>query len=97
MRIQIQHAALLSIRRSLELHPTDPPISIILQDLEYTEDDKEAAESLEMTIVNGNFGYEKGWAKLDDSTLLVDLSADFDFPILGLVFEINRPAAIFTI
>jgi hypothetical protein len=98
MRIQIQHAALLSIRRSLEtLHPTDPPIPIILQDPEYTEDDKEAAESFEMTIVNGNFGYEKGWVELDDSTLLVDLSADLDFPVLDLVFEITRPAAIFTV
>jgi hypothetical protein len=60
LSLQIQHAAVLSIRRSLEtLHPTDPPIPIILQDPEYTEDDKETAESLDMTIVNGNFGYEK--------------------------------------
>jgi hypothetical protein len=50
-----------------------------------------------MTIVNGNFGYEKGWVEFDDSTLLVDLTAGFDFPVLDLVFEITRPAAIFTI
>ena len=30
-------------------------------------------------------------------TLLVDLSADLDFPVLDLVFEITRPAAIFTV
>jgi phage terminase large subunit-like protein len=40
---------------------------------------------------------KKGWVELDDSTLLVDLTAGFGFPVLDLVFEVTRPAAIFTI
>jgi hypothetical protein len=85
---------LLLIRSTLEiLHKKHCPI--ILQDPEYTDEDQKAANAEGMTIVNANFGYEEGWLKLDESTLVVDHITDF--PILDLIFEITRPAAIFSL
>ena len=92
-RMQTQHAALLAIREVWkETNQGDFPI--YLQDPQYLAVDQEVAAKYGMQILNGDFGHQMGWAKIDDSTLVVDLATAF--PIYEIIFEIARPAAIFT-
>jgi hypothetical protein len=92
-RMQTQHAALLAIREVWkETNQGDLPI--YLQDPQYLAMDQEVAAKYGMQILNGDFGHQMGWAKIDDSTLVVDLTTVF--PIYELIFEIARPAALFT-
>ena len=92
-RMQTQHAALLAIREVWkETNQGDFPI--YLQDPQYLAMDQDVAAKCGMQILNGDFSHQMGWAKIDDSTLVVDLSTVF--PIYELIFEIGRPAALFT-
>ncbi len=79
LRYQIENAAVMSIRDTLEkIYKTELPV--ILQDLNYTEEDKKAASQFEkpMKIVNGDFGFQESWVEIDESTFFIDLSGHLD-------------------
>jgi len=94
---QTQHAALLSIQKKLEIIYSRK-IPIYLQDPEYTEEDKKAADKLGMKIINGNFGFGEAWLQLDEWTVVFDFRCATSFPPLyQIIFEISRPMAIFSV
>ncbi|KAH7381996.1 hypothetical protein BKA64DRAFT_727418 [Cadophora sp. MPI-SDFR-AT-0126] len=91
---QTQHAALLFIRHRLE-HLHRKTIPVCLTDSDYSEEDAKAAKRLKMTVVNSSSGFQKGWTRLNESTLVVDLHTNT--PIIQRIFEISRLAAITTL
>ena len=94
---QTQHAALLSIQKKLEIIYSHK-IPIYLQDPEYTEEDKKAAEKFGMKILNGNFGFGEAWLQLDEWTLVFEFRCVTSFqPLYQIIFEISRPLAIFSV
>jgi hypothetical protein len=97
LRYQIEHAAVMSIHKTLEkIYNTKLPV--FLQDLNYTQSDRRAASEFEkpMKIVNGDFGFQEGWVEIDESTFFIDLSAKVD-GFYRQLFEFTRPAAIFSV
>ena len=93
---QTQHAALLLIRDTLKNLQGGKDIPIYLSDPDYTEEDAQAAAQLDwnVTVLNSNVGFQQGWVKLDESTLVVDFHAST--PVIQRTFELIRPAAIIT-
>jgi hypothetical protein len=97
LRYQIEHAAVMSIHKTLErIYNTKLPV--FLQDLNYTQSDRRAASEFEkpMKIVNGYFGFQEGWVEIDESTFFIDLTTNVD-GFYRQLFEFTRPAAIFSV
>jgi hypothetical protein len=93
IRLQTQHAALLVIG-DVWKEINNARIPIYIQDPQYSELDERVAAHYGMQVVNGDVGHQMGWLKIDESTLVIDLRTCF--PLIQLVFEITRPAAIFS-
>ncbi|CAG8956948.1 hypothetical protein HYFRA_00011999 [Hymenoscyphus fraxineus] len=103
---RIQHAALLLARRivfeTCKRHTktiTEEDIPIYLQDPELRDIDKKVAENyynlmVVECVLEGDDVEQEGWLKLDESTFFFDFNTTF--PIYQLLFEITRPAAIFS-
>ncbi|KAF7893715.1 uncharacterized protein EAF02_001253 [Botrytis sinoallii] len=93
VRNQVQHASMLTIRRVWERYHPGKRLSIYLQDPAYNERCVEVADKYNMQIVDGDFGHQMGWLKIDKSTLVMALNCTF--PVARLVSEIVRPAALY--
>ncbi|KAF7919197.1 uncharacterized protein EAE98_009517 [Botrytis deweyae] len=93
VRNQVQHASMLTIRRVWERYHPGKRLSIYLQDPAYNERCVEVADKYNMQIVDGDFGHQMGWLKIDKSTLVMGFSCAF--PDAQLVSEIARPAALY--
>jgi hypothetical protein len=87
LRNQTQHAALLVTRDSV-----NSKINLYLQDRLYTDNDVEVARRFSMKILNGGLDHHEGLLRLDDSTLLIDLSVGAGY-FWDMVSEItmNKP------
>ncbi|KAE9380690.1 hypothetical protein N431DRAFT_459612 [Stipitochalara longipes BDJ] len=97
MRMQVQHAAIFAVRNILEIF-YNRKIPLYLQDMNYVEVDKKAAQGLQnpAIIVNGDFGFQQGWVEIDESTLFFDCSFLTD-GFYHHIFEYTRPAAILSL
>ncbi|TGO74235.1 hypothetical protein BELL_0298g00170 [Botrytis elliptica] len=93
VRNQVQHASMLTIRRVWERYHPGKRLSIYLQDPAYNKHCVEVADKYKMRILDGDFGHQMGWLKIDKSTLVMGFSCDF--PVIQLVSEIARPAALY--
>jgi hypothetical protein len=99
-RWQSQHAALEAIRSVWEEHSKSrlnlPELPIYIQDPQYSELDEliAGAGPHNLKVVNCSFGHQMGWAKVDNSTLVMDFASLF--PTFELSLEIARPVAFFS-
>ncbi|TGO88469.1 hypothetical protein BPOR_0160g00060 [Botrytis porri] len=93
VRNQVQHASLLTIRRVWERYNPGKRLSIYLQDPAYNEYCVNIAQEYNMRIVDGDFGHQMGWLKIDKSTLVMSFACAF--PVERLLSEIARPAALY--
>ncbi|KAF5871481.1 uncharacterized protein Bfra_007999 [Botrytis fragariae] len=93
VRNQVQHASMLTIRRVWEHYNPGKRLSIYLQDPAYNEHCVEVAYEYNMRILDGDFGHQMGWLKIDKSTLVMSFACTF--PVQRLVSEIARPAALY--
>ncbi|TEY51155.1 hypothetical protein BOTCAL_0270g00170 [Botryotinia calthae] len=93
VRNQVQHASMLTIRRVWERCNPGKRLSIYLQDPLYNKRCVEVAYDHNMRILDGDFGHQMGWLKIDKSTLVMSFSCTF--PLAQLVSEITRPAALY--
>ncbi|KAM3148786.1 hypothetical protein ABEW05_010981 [Botrytis cinerea] len=93
VRNQVQHASMLTIRRVWERCNPGKRLPIYLQDPLYNNHCVEVAYDHNMRILDGDFGHQMGWLKIDQSTLVMSFSCTF--PLARLVSEIARPAALY--
>ncbi|TGO25029.1 hypothetical protein BPAE_0089g00340 [Botrytis paeoniae] len=93
VRNQVQHASMLTIRRVWERYNPGKRLSIYLQDPAYNKNYVEVAYEHNMRILDGDFGHQMGWLKIDKSTLVMSFACTF--PVQRLVSEIARPAALY--
>ncbi|KAF7944060.1 hypothetical protein EAE96_010470 [Botrytis aclada] len=93
VRNQVQHASMLTIRRVWERFNPGKRLSIYLQDPAYNKHCVTVANEHSMRILDGDFGHQMGWLKIDESTLV--MSFNLPFPLSELVSEIARPAALY--
>ncbi|CAG8980745.1 hypothetical protein HYALB_00013695 [Hymenoscyphus albidus] len=98
-----QHATLLVARDMLWEYSENSKgvamkddIKILIQDPEYLDIDERIANlnGMEVLKCDTDKHTQAGWAKIDESTFFFDLGTTF--PLHQLLFEITRPAAIFS-
>lgn len=85
----IQHRVVLEARKLLHNE-----IPIYLQDPAYVDEDVETAKLLDMKVTKYGFNEHEAILKLNEGSFVFDFLSVF--PVYNTIFEITRPAAIFS-
>ncbi len=93
VRVDSQYGALLAMRdewqRSNQGH-----LKVYVQDPQYNKTDEAILKEWNITVVNGDVGYQMGACLINPFTLVVDMMSKWRVP--QIAFEITRPVGLLT-